>query len=467
MSKLTNVKGRINYITSRAKQENLYAAYQTTDRAFWGKLAAECQQEFRRSGAVGECIEARELIIALPEEYTKYAPPVVLQKFTDEFKERYGVECVSALHHNKRKTNYHIHLIFSERKMLDEPECKIATRSVFFDEKMKRVRTKKEICDESGKVRAGCKVIPKGEIYERHYFTTKDERFKADYFLREVKVVYTDLINRHIHNPDRLLKIYDSNSVYLPTKKIGKNNPKAAEIRADNTARQEWNRTADMALIAGIAEAKILEIKKTEIHIKAKNSIQKQGWLPGLFRKIVDRAKNILQVLIRKAEIPPQPVLNLDLEEFRTMQKLMIKAQEKSREINALREVELPKLKTQLTELKGIFKGKERKALEGQIKQTEKEISDLLEELPHVLKDDGYPDVQAFIRTYRKAEAVVELYNQELAEWEWKVRRAERLDVIASQPWIRPKLKSVKDRLREIQEEGKARRWRNAEDRER
>ena len=107
MSKLTNVKGRINYITSRAKQENLYAAYQTADRVFWSKLATECQQEFRRSGAVGECIEARELIIALPEEYTQYAPPVVLQKFTDEFKNRYGVECASALHHNKRKTNYH------------------------------------------------------------------------------------------------------------------------------------------------------------------------------------------------------------------------------------------------------------------------------------------------------------------------------------------------------------------------
>ena len=35
---------------------------------------------------------------------------------TDRFKEKYGVECVSALHHNKRKKNYHIHLIFSERE---------------------------------------------------------------------------------------------------------------------------------------------------------------------------------------------------------------------------------------------------------------------------------------------------------------------------------------------------------------
>ena len=63
--------------------------------------------------------------------------------------------------------------------------------------------------------------------------------------------------------------MFDKNSVYLPTKKIGKNNPKAAEIEADNTARQEWNRTADLALVSGIEEAKILEIKQTENHDKA------------------------------------------------------------------------------------------------------------------------------------------------------------------------------------------------------
>ena len=35
------------------------------------------------------------------------------------------------------------------------------------------------------------------------------------------------------------MKVFDPNSVCLPTKKIGKNNPKAAEIEADNAARQE------------------------------------------------------------------------------------------------------------------------------------------------------------------------------------------------------------------------------------
>ena len=31
MSKLPNVKGRISYITSHARQENLYATYRTAD----------------------------------------------------------------------------------------------------------------------------------------------------------------------------------------------------------------------------------------------------------------------------------------------------------------------------------------------------------------------------------------------------------------------------------------------------
>ena len=161
MSKLYNVKGRISYITSHARQENLYATYRTADNSFWRNLAKECQQEFKRSNSPGKCIEARELIIALPEVYTTYEPQQVLEDFTEEFRRRYNVECVSALHHNKRKTNYHIHLIFSERRLLAEPDIKIATRSVFYDETGKRVRTKKEITDESGKVREAVPLSPK------------------------------------------------------------------------------------------------------------------------------------------------------------------------------------------------------------------------------------------------------------------------------------------------------------------
>ena len=467
MSKLPNVKGRISYITSHARQENLYATYRTADSTFWSNLARESQQEFQRSGTEGKCIEARELIIALPEIYTQYEPQQVLTDFTEEFRRRYGVECVSALHHNKRKTNYHIHLIFSERRLLPEPDVKVASRSVFFDETGKRVRTKKEITGEDGQIRKGCTVIKKGEVYESHLFTAKDTRFKGEPFLREIKEVYTELINRHISDPEQHLKVFDKNSVYLPTKKIGKNNPKEDEIKADNAARQEWNRTADMALLSGISEAKILEVKQTEIHEKASQSIKSKGWLPGLFRSIVNKAKDFLQNLIREHDMPPKPVLEIDMAEFRTMQKLMIKAQDKAKEIRHLQDTVLPKLKQQLADTKGIFNGKERKALTEQIQRTEKEIAEKLDKLPDVLKEDGYPDVQAFMATYRKAEAVVEQYNRDLAAWERQVR--EKQKPAQKEQAKPPERKSVLKRLRQLQAVGRQRSQpkRKSHDRER
>ena len=377
------------------------------------------------------------------------------------------MECVSALHHNKRKTNYHIHLIFSERKLLPEPDIKIATRSVFYDETGKRVHTKKEITGEDGQIRKGCTVIKKGEIYESHLFTVKDDKFKSEPFLREVKEIYTDLINRHISNPEQQLKVFDKNSVYLPTKKIGKNNPKAAEIEADNAARQEWNRTADMALISGISEAKILEVKQTEIHDKASQSIKSKGWLPNLFRGIVTKAKDFLQNLIQEKDMPPKPTLDINMAEFRTMQKLMIKVQDKAKEIRHLQDTVLPKLKQQLADTKGIFKGKEHKALTEQIQRTEKEIAEKLDKLPDVLKEDGYPDVQAFMATYRKAEAVVEQYNRDLAAWEREVRENRR--PAEKERLTPPEKKSIRDQLRRLQAESRQRSQpkRKSHDRER
>ena len=212
--------------------------------------------------------------------------------------------------------------------------------------------------------------------------------------------------------------------------------------------------TADMALVSGIEEAKILEVKKEEIHQKASQSIKAHGWLPNLFRSIVNKAKEFLQNLIRQTELPPKPVLNLDMAEFRTMQKLMIRVQDRAREIRSLQE-EVPKLKTQLAETKGIFKGRERKEPETKIRRTEEKISAILEALPEILKEDGYPDVRAFMATYRKAEAVVENYNRELAEWERKVR--EKAKPAEKEQAAPPGRESVLKRLRQLQAEGKQR----------
>ena len=344
MSKLTNVKGRITYISSRAKQENLYAVYETTERQFWRELAKYNQEEFRKSGTEGKCIEARELIIALPESFVEYDQYHLLKLFTEYFKKNYEVECVSALHHNKRKTNYHIHLIFSERQLLKEPIIKIASRNMFYDEKGKHVRTKKEILGESGEIRTGCHIIKKGEVYEKKIFTKKDERFKSERFLDEVKHSFTDLMNVYVGNDEEKLNVFQHGSVYLPTKKIGKNNPKEAEIRADNAIRQEWNRAVDVALVEGVPEEKILKIKKEEISTKIAQSISRQGFQPRAFREILLAALQILREYIRKLRIPSKPKLGIDMKEFYEMENLKSKLDQKLRGIRQAEQVELPRL---------------------------------------------------------------------------------------------------------------------------
>ena len=301
MSKLPNVRGRITYISSHAKQENLYAVYETTDCHYWTELAKCNQQEFEKSNTEGKCIEAREFIIALPESFPNlYEPDKLLQLFTDRFKEKYGVECVSALHHNKRKTNYHIHLIFSERKLLPEPIEKTATRNMFYDEIGKHVRTKKEILDENGNVRKGCKIVKKGEVYERNLFTAKNKLFKQANFVDEVKHFYTDLINLLVKDDKEKLHVFDSSGLYLTTKKIGKNNPKAEQIQTDNEMRMRWNCEVDRAIVSGVSEMEIQQIKKKYITDRIRESVDIFGSQPERLESIIMTAVTALALLISK-----------------------------------------------------------------------------------------------------------------------------------------------------------------------
>ena len=113
----------------------------------------------------------------------------------------------------------------------------------------------------------------------------------------------------------------------------------------------------------------------------------------------------------------------------------------------------LPKLKAQLADTKGIFKGKERKTITEQIQQTEKKISAKLDKLPDILKADGYPDVQVFMRTFREMESVVEQYNRDLAEWEYQVSR--KPTAATKEQHRPPEKQSVLKHLREIQERNK------------
>ena len=79
------------------------------------------------------------------------------------------------------------------------------------------------------------------EAYERDIFTAKDKQFKSRAFLKEAKVYMMDYINTLLPENYPKLTIFDDEEVYLPMLKIGKNNPKEAEIKAANELRKAWN----------------------------------------------------------------------------------------------------------------------------------------------------------------------------------------------------------------------------------
>lgn len=72
--------------------------------------------------------------------------------------------------------------------------------------------------------------------------------------------------------------------------------------------------------------------------------------------------------------MPPKPTLDIDMAEFRHMRNLMIKVQDKAKEIKNLQDKVLPQLKQQLADTKGLFKGKERKALEVKSKKPKRRL---------------------------------------------------------------------------------------------
>ena len=478
MTKLSNVRGRITYISSHAKQEHLYAVYETTERSYWTELARCSQQEFKKSGVEGNCIEARELIIALPESlYEQGMPDMLLKSFTDKFKEKYGVECVAALHHNKRMTNFHIHLIFSERQLLAEPVIKIATRNMFYDEHGNHVRTKKEILDEAGNIRKRCKVIGKGEVYEKKLFTSKNTRFKQEDFLDEVKLFYTRMINHWVTDEKDRLTVFDRNGPYLATKKIGRNNPKVEQIEQDNKLRMDWNREVDRAIISDVPMDDILQIKREHITEPIKRSIEIYGNKPQRLALILNMAITELVLLISKvleaARAIRNKILHTDvtnaektdftsnivvdntdntsaIEESTKVENKITTQEETIKEVNVTKpdkpvmtpeaatysklkkikaeldnqnnlifqaEQQRGNLEIELSDLKGLAKLTRKAELQRKIDEKTDYINRLKIGLSNMVRNYGFENMNEFYLSYKESQNAYAEYQQEVDDW--------------------------------------------------
>ena len=89
--------------------------------------------------------------------------------------------------------------------------------------------------------------------------------------------------------------------------------------------------------------------------------------------------------------------------------------------------------------------GKERRAIEAKITEAEQKARALKDEIFDMVRQEGYPDGQAFLTVYNKAENIVRQYKRDMAEWE---RRADAATE-------KPQRKSVLAELRRLEAEVK------------
>lgn len=101
---------------------------------------------------------------------------------------------------------------------------------------------------------------------------------------------------------------------------------------------------------------------------------------------------------------------------FQRNKELLRRLRKCAAEIKQIQDTELPKLRTELSETIGIFKGKEGKAIEAKIETAEQKVSDLKDRISRMVRDQGHHDDQAFMAAYNKTESIVRQYEWELAE---------------------------------------------------
>lgn len=289
---LTDVRGRLDYISNPDRQENLLAVCDTAPDGYWDNLARESQEAFRRHGETARmklnpetgrmelkplhAVEGREIVLKLSNALRK--------RMTDEQIVRVAAEELSrildrpvcvALHYNKSQSNLHLHIIYSERELLKEPQVKIAPRALFFDENGKRRYRKTDILDDQGRVRVGCKIIPKGEVYETKCFARADPKYADRRWLEQIKAEQlVPLLNGRLRG-DKTIWKYDPATGELPqqhiSKKLVASNPqKAEEIRRYNQNVMRFN---DMVRDGIIDLEDALTIQESMRHKKEKNAI--------------------------------------------------------------------------------------------------------------------------------------------------------------------------------------------------
>ena len=299
---LPNIRGRVGYIRSEKKQENLAAVFSSTnDRTFWKGLSDHCQEQSKYSKHDKAC-EGREFMVMLANEISEIKDGQQLAKEMSEvLKNLTGTENVVAIHWNQKKNNYHAHIVVAENKEINlVKKGAVLTRNTYYNSEGQRAN-KKECIDADGKLLPGCSFIPKGSCKEEFIrFGPKVEELSSKDFLRTVKKRMADLQNEYLQE-DRFV-VFKDDGMHLKQQHAGKNltDEQQARVEEKNALIREYNRTVDETLeVASKIGEKVLQKAiddLTFIRGDIKKYALRTSWMESI-RFYLEQMKGNLKVL--------------------------------------------------------------------------------------------------------------------------------------------------------------------------
>lgn len=264
VQKITNGRGSIKYITRTSKGEIL-ASYSTQSMNDWEILFDFNQQKFEEekekgnwtmfqknmAGMFAKCVEARMFVVAFPNEMAdypcKYNGQVInndmelAKAIANDWKSTYGTDCYVALHWNKEHTNFHAHILVSERTKKESHEIKRAKRNRYYDANGKE-------CKKADAVR----IVHKGDVIggQNELYSSGKIDLKSKKALDRIKEHYSKLLGTEMFKDDGL---------HIPQKHLPRINENSTvehlahveELKKHNANIKEYNDLVDKLIESG------------------------------------------------------------------------------------------------------------------------------------------------------------------------------------------------------------------------
>lgn len=178
-TKLPSIGGRAAYMSDPGKQEEIVLESEPVDWQPYADYEATQHKTNKRQN------EGREMMVSLPNDWYKL-PKDELNRRVDTIAKATvgeGRDYQWAVHWNKARTNLHVHIIFSERQRVQEPQR--WDRDIYLTAEGKVARRKADrATNPDGSFKDP--IHRKGEL-KSDPFTAKDANFKSKEWLHEKK----------------------------------------------------------------------------------------------------------------------------------------------------------------------------------------------------------------------------------------------------------------------------------------